>query len=60
MHHWPYRFIAFAVALDFIQLGASTSSSSGKPYLVRCGSAEPMESKRWLEDRLAALRQAKP
>jgi hypothetical protein len=30
---------------DFINLGASTSSSTGKPYLFRCGSAQAVESK---------------
>lgn len=44
---------------DFISLGAATSSSSNKPYLVRCGSAQAVESKLWLQTRLATLRQAK-
>jgi len=44
---------------DFINLGASTSSSSSKPYLVRCGSAQAVESKVWLQAKLATLRQAK-
>ena len=44
---------------DFINLGASTSSSSGKPYLVRCGSAQPTESKTWLQDQLKVLRQSR-
>lgn len=44
-------------AEDFIELGASTSSSSGKPYLVRCGSAPAVESKVWLKARLVELRQ---
>jgi len=42
---------------DFIELGASTSSSSGKPYLVRCGASPATESKAWLKARLAELRQ---
>jgi len=42
---------------QFIALGASESSMSGKPYLVRCGSsAAPVESKTWLSDELRALR----
>jgi len=41
---------------QFIDLGAATSSVSGKPYLVRCGNAAPIESKKWLTTRLAALR----
>jgi hypothetical protein len=44
---------------DFINLGASTSSSSNKPYLVRCGTAQAVESKVWLQNQLATLRQAK-
>ena len=47
-------------AEDFISLGASTSSSSGKPYLVRCGSEAAIESKAWLQSQLTALRQSKP
>ncbi len=43
---------------DFIHLGASASSSSGKPYLVRCGSAQPVESKIWLQDQLKVLRRS--
>jgi len=41
---------------QFIELAASTSSSSGKPYLVRCGKAAPVESKAWLTAQLAGLR----
>jgi hypothetical protein len=41
---------------QFIELGASASSSSGKPYMVRCGTKQPVESKRWLLDGLKALR----
>jgi hypothetical protein len=44
---------------DFITLGAATSSSSGKPYLIRCGESQPVESKVWLNDQLKVLRQAK-
>ncbi len=44
---------------DFINLGASTSSASGKAYLVRCGQAPAVESKAWLLNQLAALREAK-
>jgi hypothetical protein len=42
---------------DFIELGASNSSVSGKPYLVRCGDAQPVESRTWLEEQLKRLRQ---
>lgn len=41
---------------QFIELAASTSSSSGKPYLVRCGKTVPVESRTWLSAQLAALR----
>jgi hypothetical protein len=44
---------------DFITLAASTSSSSGKPYQVRCGDAQPVESKTWLQEQLKVLRTAK-
>lgn len=47
-------------AEDFVNLAASTSSSSGKPYQVRCDSAPVTESKVWLHSQLTALRQAKP
>ncbi len=41
---------------QFIALGATESSMSGKPYLVRCGSAAPMQSKTWLSSELQAMR----
>lgn len=41
---------------QFIALGASESSMSGKPYLVRCGSAAPVQSKQWLNAELLAMR----
>jgi Family of unknown function (DUF5329) len=44
---------------DFINLGASESSSSGKSYLVRCPSDQLINSKTWLQDQLKTLRQAK-
>ena len=43
-------------AEQFIDLGASSSSSSGKPYMVRCGTAAPVESKAWLSAELKAIR----
>jgi len=45
---------------QFIELAASTSSSSGKAYLVRCGKAAPVESRQWLKAQLAALRVPAP
>ena len=44
---------------DFIQKAASTSSMSGKPYLVRCAAAAPVESKAWLTQELLKLRGSK-
>ena len=41
---------------QFIELAATRSSMSGKPYLVRCGGAEPVESAKWLNGELKALR----
>jgi hypothetical protein len=43
-------------AEQFIALGATTSSSSGQPYRVRCGDAPPVQSQQWLSARLRALR----
>lgn len=47
-----------ATTEQFIERGASTSSRSGKPYFVRCGSAAPVESGPWLRERLEAARSA--
>ncbi|HLO93138.1 MAG TPA: DUF5329 domain-containing protein [Burkholderiaceae bacterium] len=44
---------------DFIQQAASTSSMSGKPYLVRCAAAAPVESRAWLTQELLKLRGGK-
>jgi len=41
---------------DFIRLGASESSMSGKPYHVRCPDQPATTSRAWLEARLATLR----
>ena len=41
---------------QFIGLAAAGSSVSGKPYLVKCGTAVPLESKAWLSAELKALR----
>ncbi|MGW8393092.1 DUF5329 family protein [Pseudoduganella sp. HUAS MS19] len=43
-------------AEQFIDLGASASSSSGKAYMVKCGAAAPVESKAWLGAELKAIR----
>jgi hypothetical protein len=47
-------------AEQFIDKGASTSSSSGKPYLVRCAGKAPVESGQWLKAELQQLRAARP
>lgn len=44
-------------AEQFIALGATASSSSGKAYAVRCGASAPVASKAWLSAELQAIRQ---
>jgi len=44
-------------AEQFIALGASKSSFSGRAYQVRCGTTEPQASQDWLLAQLAQLRQ---
>jgi hypothetical protein len=46
-------------AEQFIELAASRSSVSGRPYQVRCDGLAPVESRRWLGDQLTAIRGAK-
>lgn len=41
---------------SFIERGASTSSMSGKPYLIRCPGAAPVASATWLKEQLARYR----
>jgi Family of unknown function (DUF5329) len=43
---------------QFIDLGASGSSVSGRPYLVKCGNAAPIESRMWLTTELRSIRAA--
>lgn len=43
-------------AEQFIARGASGSSMSGKPYLVRCAGQAPVESAEWLTAELQTLR----
>lgn len=47
-----------ASAESFIDLAASESSLSGKPYLVRCGNAAPVPSKAWFTGKLRELRKS--
>lgn len=42
---------------QFIELGASKSSASGKPYQVRCGQAAATDSGPWLNSELKVMRQ---
>jgi len=34
---------------DFIDKAATSSSTSGKPYFVKCGNEEPMQSSVWFK-----------
>jgi len=43
-------------AEDFIELGASQSSMSGKPYRVACPDVPEVDSKVWLQTRLENIR----
>ncbi len=47
-------------AEEFIALGASASSASGKAYQVKCGNASAVESKLWLSEKLKMLRGKPP
>lgn len=43
---------------QFIELAASSSSTTGNPYLVRCSEGVPVQSATWLLSRLQAIRTA--
>jgi hypothetical protein len=43
-------------AEDFIDLGASQSSISGKPYEIQCGEGKPVTTGPWLHDVLVRYR----
>ena len=45
-----------ANAEDFIKKGASESSSSGKPYLVRCQDQQEVKSADWFAQQLKKIR----
>jgi hypothetical protein len=47
-----------ASAEQFIDVAASKSSFSGKPYRVKCAGAEALPSREWLNRELKALRAA--
>ena len=43
---------------QFIELAASSSSVTGKPYLVRCGDGVPVQTRNWLLSQLQIMRTA--
>lgn len=45
-------------AEDFIEYAATKSSWSGKPYLVKCGAAEPLETSGWFRAELQKYRKS--
>jgi Family of unknown function (DUF5329) len=45
-------------AEQFIEIAASKSSWSGKPYRVKCGADAAVDSQQWLSRQLATLRAA--
>ncbi|HEY8102098.1 MAG TPA: DUF5329 domain-containing protein [Burkholderiaceae bacterium] len=44
---------------DFIERAATESSMSGKPYLVKCDNAAPVESAVWFKRELTTFRKQK-
>jgi len=45
---------------EFISLAATKSSTSGKPYSVKCGTQEQVPSAVWMAAQLKEVRAAKP
>ncbi|MDB5962830.1 MAG: hypothetical protein JWP59_4124 [Massilia sp.] len=45
-----------ATTENFIERAATSSSTSGKNYQIRCPGAAPVDSAVWLQERLASLR----
>ena len=45
---------------DFINLAATTSSRSGKPYQVQCAGEDPVPSATWLTEELHRIRTGAP
>jgi hypothetical protein len=41
---------------QFIERAASSSSTTGQPYLVKCGSGAPVQSGTWLLSQLQVMR----
>jgi len=44
-------------AEQFIDRAASESSMSGKPYMIKCGEAEPIKSSVWFKSELTRFRE---
>jgi len=51
---------AVQTAEQFIDLAASRSSVTGQAYLIKCGTAAPVESGAWLRSQLKAMRAGAP
>jgi hypothetical protein len=47
---------AVASTEQFIERAASSSSTTGQPYLVKCGSGAPVQSGTWLLSQLQGMR----
>jgi uncharacterized protein DUF5329 len=45
---------------DFISLAATKSTTSGKPYFVKCGAQKQVRSATWMAAQLREVRAAKP
>jgi hypothetical protein len=45
---------------QFIESAASASSTTGQPYLVRCGDGAPLQSRTWLLSQMQAMRSTAP
>ena len=43
-------------AEQFIERAASSSSTTGRPYLVKCGNGAPLDSRTWLTLQLQGIR----
>ena len=49
---------AVQTAEQFIELAASSSSTTGQAYLVKCGNGAPVPSSVWLRSQLQVMRTA--
>ncbi|WP_133479195.1 DUF5329 domain-containing protein [Cognatilysobacter segetis] len=57
-YDWLLRRDAIARSEDFIELAATKSSMSGRPYLVQCPGAAAVQSGPWFRAALARVRAA--